>query len=123
MKVRAGILPVILIIACGLITAACSQTGYENLAAGSEYHGFRVASVYLNDADRPMGARLVHERTGFVFDDFSSEALFGALRRCHEVYGDRKAWDRLVQNGMSKNFSWDRQGRYYVQLYEILRSG
>jgi starch synthase len=58
--------------------------------------------------------------TGFVFDDFSSEALFGALHRCLDVYADQGAWSRLVQNGMSVDYSWDRQGQHYVRLYEHL---
>ena len=31
-------------------------------------HGFRQTGVYLNDADREMGGRFVHERTGFTLD-------------------------------------------------------
>jgi Zn-dependent M16 (insulinase) family peptidase len=40
----------------------------DNLAEGSRIAGFRATALYLNDADRPMGARFVHERTGFTFD-------------------------------------------------------
>jgi Zn-dependent M16 (insulinase) family peptidase len=37
--------------------------------------GFRVAAVYLNDADQPMGARFVHRRTGFTFDLLQIESV------------------------------------------------
>ncbi|HEU4723527.1 MAG TPA: hypothetical protein VFS59_19390, partial [Gemmatimonadaceae bacterium] len=36
--------------------------------SGARVHGFRQAAAYLNDADRPMGGRWIHERTGFTLD-------------------------------------------------------
>src|SRR5262249_48342032 len=38
------------------------------LTQGQITNGFRTISLYLNDADRPMGARFVHQRTGFTVD-------------------------------------------------------
>jgi starch synthase len=58
--------------------------------------------------------------TGFVFDAFTSEALFGAVRSALELWRDRAAWDRLRRAGMQADYSWERQGRYYVRLYELL---
>jgi Zn-dependent M16 (insulinase) family peptidase len=63
------------IIACGLILAGCAQSNYDSLTEGSELNGFRTVSLYLNDADRPMGARFVHERTGFIFDALQIESV------------------------------------------------
>jgi Zn-dependent M16 (insulinase) family peptidase len=40
----------------------------ETLTEGRMLHGFRAEALYLNDADRPFGARLRHARTGFVLD-------------------------------------------------------
>src|SRR5687767_8880090 len=40
----------------------------EDLAEGHSSHGFRAAALYLDDADAPLGARFVHEATGFVLD-------------------------------------------------------
>src|SRR5215208_8391414 len=47
----------------------------QRLTPGRVLHGFRAAAVYLNDADRPMGARFVHVRTGFVFDALRLESV------------------------------------------------
>jgi starch synthase len=55
--------------------------------------------------------------TGFLFDEFTSVALEGALRRGLECYRDPESWRALVQNGMARDFSWDRQGKQYVELY------
>jgi Zn-dependent M16 (insulinase) family peptidase len=38
------------------------------LKPGSWVGGFRAQAVYLNDAERPLGARFVHEKTGFTLD-------------------------------------------------------
>ncbi len=61
--------------------------------------------------------------TGFVFDAFTADALYHALRRCLETWRDRAAWERLMRSGMAQDFSWERQGRHYVALYERLKSG
>ena len=55
--------------------------------------------------------------TGLVFHDFTSEALTAAFDHALAVWEDRCAWATLVQNGMSQDFSWERQSARYVDLY------
>lgn len=55
--------------------------------------------------------------TGFVFQEFTSEALFQALSQALEIWQDQQAWDKLVQNGMAQDFSWEQQAAHYVELY------
>ena len=50
------------------VRAAETALTLERLTPTSKLAGFRAVSLYLNDADRPMGVRFVHERTGFVLD-------------------------------------------------------
>ncbi|HET9986917.1 MAG TPA: hypothetical protein VFQ65_00315, partial [Kofleriaceae bacterium] len=38
------------------------------LRDGAHVHGYTVAAVYLDDADQPVGAKLVHDKTGFQLD-------------------------------------------------------
>ena len=45
-----------------------SSISLDSLKEGSKANGFRAEAVYLNDSDKPFGARLRHERTGFTFD-------------------------------------------------------
>ncbi len=58
--------------------------------------------------------------TGFVFGEFSSEALMATLRHVLQVWAEPTAWDVLMQNGMTKDFSWDRQAERYTDLYTSL---
>ena len=55
--------------------------------------------------------------TGFLFDEFSSHALKGTLDWVFKNWRDQRGWQKLVQNGMTRDFSWDRQGPEYVALY------
>jgi starch synthase len=61
------------------------------------------------------------EGTGFTFGAFSSQALLDTIRYALTIWPKREAWARLVQRGMSKDFSWQRQGKEYVALYRSLR--
>ncbi|HWF02375.1 MAG TPA: hypothetical protein VHA06_01740 [Candidatus Angelobacter sp.] len=38
------------------------------MTAGKVVHGFKTVAVYLNDDDKPMGARFVHGATGLTLD-------------------------------------------------------
>ncbi len=58
--------------------------------------------------------------TGIVFNDFDAPALEWALNRALDLYAQKEPWARCVQNGMAQDFSWARQGREYVALYERL---
>jgi len=60
------------------------------------------------------------EGTGFVFDHFDSDGLRWALNMALDTYEDRPTWERLMRNGMAEDFSWDVQGKEYVELYERL---
>ena len=55
--------------------------------------------------------------TGFVFTDYTALGLAGALERALAAYADRAVWARIVQNGMSQDWSWDQSARHYADLY------
>jgi len=59
--------------------------------------------------------------TGFTFGAFTPTALLDTIRYALRVWQNEPAWARLLQNGMAKDFSWQRQGREYVALYRMLR--
>jgi len=58
--------------------------------------------------------------TGFVFEHFTADGLRWALELALRVYTDRKAWRRLMLDGMSRDFSWETQADRYVKLYRAL---
>lgn len=58
--------------------------------------------------------------TGFVFERFGPTALRWALDTALDYHADRAAWDRVVDNAMARDFSWEVQARRYVELYDWL---
>jgi DNA-binding transcriptional MerR regulator len=56
-------------------SAASQPVTLERLQEGTRAHGFRARALYLDAAGAPMGARLVHERTGFVLDYLAIESV------------------------------------------------
>jgi starch synthase len=55
-----------------------------------------------------------------VFETFDAAGLRWALTAALATYRDPAAWDRVRRNGMARDWSWDRQGAKYVELYRRL---
>lgn len=58
--------------------------------------------------------------TGIVFNDYNAEAVTWALNTALDLYQNKAAWRRLMQNGMAQDYSWSRQVRGYVEMYGSL---
>ena len=58
--------------------------------------------------------------TGFVFEHYTPEGLRWALERALEVFQDPDAWLPIVLEGMSRDFSWEKQAEEYSSLYDRL---
>ena len=56
-------------------TAFAADIALDQLKKGDVVEGFRVDSLYLNDADKPLGARFIHQRSGFVLDYLQIESV------------------------------------------------
>jgi starch synthase len=67
-------------------------------------------SVQLFDPHSGIG-------TGIVFNDYNVPALGWALNYAFDLYQDKTTWRKLVRNGMARDFSWERQGQVYVDLF------
>jgi starch synthase len=63
---------------------------------------------------------LTKKGDGIMFRDYDEPALRWAIETALELYKDRPVWRRMMQNGMSKDFSWDTQGKQYVDLFRQL---
>ena len=63
-----------------------------------------------------------HDRTGngFVFEHADEGGVRWALSEALRAWMDRPGWEALMRNGMQSDFSWNRQGREYLQLYARL---
>jgi starch synthase len=61
---------------------------------------------------------------GFVFYDYSVEALWDAIGRAKKIFNNRPEWESLIQRAMACEFSWDHAACGYEKVYNwILRDG
>jgi starch synthase len=58
--------------------------------------------------------------TGCVFNDFDTNAIRWALENTLDWFADPAVWQRIVQNAMAQDYSWDRQISQYVSLFRGL---
>jgi starch synthase len=60
--------------------------------------------------------------TGVLFDHHDSTGLRWAVESAIGLYRDRRAWRRLMANGMAKDYSWAHQVHLYEKLFSRLRA-
>lgn len=75
----------------------------------------------LDDTIEPWEAR-TSRGTGFKFWDYTGDALMSAVRAALVAFKDKDAWQVLMRNGMSRDFSWNASAREYVRVYERVRN-
>jgi len=72
MRVTIAILALALL---AMSTFAATPIDLAKLTKGQDIDGFTVASVYLNDAGKPVGARFIHRKSGFTLDLLQIESV------------------------------------------------
>ncbi|MDY3259986.1 MAG: glycogen synthase GlgA [Collinsella sp.] len=71
----------------------------------------------LKDTVQPYN-EFTGEGTGFSFSHFNGDEMGDAVFRAARLFWDnRKAWDQLVTQAMSQDFSWTRSADKYLDLY------
>lgn len=58
--------------------------------------------------------------TGILFRDYDDAGLAWAIVRALELFEDKALWRKIMRNGMAMDFSWERQGAVYVDLFRRL---
>lgn len=58
--------------------------------------------------------------TGFLFKKYDEDSFLDAVIRAIKAYNSLKKWDRLVNNCMCADFSWNSSALCYLQLYQAL---
>jgi len=55
--------------------------------------------------------------TGFLFDEYSPKAMINSLKRAIGFYNNKRHWQRIMYNSMSKRYTWRRSAQKYLTLY------
>ena len=57
--------------------------------------------------------------TGFSFSNYNAHEMMGIIRYAESVYYDKKRdWNKIVERGMQKDFSWKNSAKQYEALYD-----
>jgi starch synthase len=59
--------------------------------------------------------------TGFAFDGDNPSALMSAMARVTALFHERKIWQGMMQQAMTRDFSWAAAARQYAAIYRTLR--
>jgi starch synthase len=59
--------------------------------------------------------------SGFLFDDYSCEALLASVGRAAERFADADGWREMMQRAMIQDFGWFRAADEYIALYRAAR--
>ncbi len=57
---------------------------------------------------------------GFLFKAATPQAFVAALKKAVNAFGNKKEWNRIVQNGMAEDHSWRKSAERYLALYRTL---
>lgn len=66
----------------------------------------------VHDFDTKTG-----EGEGFVFEAYTAQALFNAVKRAIDTFHKKAVWKPLQEKVMGLDYSWDASAKKYVSLY------
>ena len=56
--------------------------------------------------------------TGFSFANYNAHEMLGMIRYAKHIYYDKKReWNKIIDRGMARDYSWASSARKYEDLY------
>lgn len=98
----------------------CGLTQMYGLKYGSLPLAHRVGGLADTVVDCALENLADGTANGFVFDDFTPEALARAMRRALALYERKGEWRSVRQRAMQQPLGWDKAAAQYVALYRRL---
>ena len=98
----------------------CGLTQLYGLAYGCVPVVARTGGLADTIIDANEAALAAGVATGIQFTGVSRETLTSAIARAVRFHADRTVWATMQKRGMRGDFSWDRSGARYAQLYRGL---
>lgn len=74
----------------------------------------------LRDSVMDMQEETDETANGFVFTEYSADALAATIQRALTAFTNKAYWQQLQRKGMSGDFSWSQSARQYLELYQSL---
>ncbi|MGH7813653.1 MAG: glycogen synthase [Candidatus Binataceae bacterium] len=100
---------------CGLVQMIALRYGTVPIVRA--VGGFTDTIFDRDHSDRPFG-----ERNGYVFNSGDIAGLESAMRRALGLWNHYPdEFRRLMLNGMRYDYSWNRPGQHYLNIYDYIR--
>lgn len=74
-----------------------------------------LADTIIDDAGQGIQNR---QATGFLFNDYTCDALVDVIERALQAYHEPRQWRSMQLNAMAQNFSWAASAKQYVEMYQ-----
>ena len=78
----------------------------------------RTGGLADSITDQTQETMAAETANGFVFQEYTPQALLSALRRALAAYRDQVTWRQLQRTGMLADFSWAASAVKYLALYQ-----
>jgi len=98
----------------------CGLTQMYGLKYGSLPLVHRVGGLADTVVDCSLENMAEGRANGFVFDEFSQQALERAIARAFALYARQQEWEKVRAYGMRQNLGWQGAARQYAALYQHL---
>lgn len=89
----------------------------------NQLYGFRYGTVPVVSAVGGLKETVIPfdkkscSGNGFVFKEYSSEALLATIREAVGYYRKPRFWNKIVKAGFNQEFSWKSAAKRYIRLY------
>jgi starch synthase len=98
----------------------CGLTQLYGLAYGCVPVVARTGGLADTVIDANLAAVMGGVATGVQFDGVNYASLADAISRTVTLYWQRDTWRAMQRAGMKTDFSWNRSGKAYADLYAAL---
>lgn len=82
--------------------------------------GMRYGALPIVRKTGGLADTVVDNKTGFVFEEYSRDALTKVIERAMEQWSKGASWHQLIEKAMKEDFSWERSAKEYLVLYKRL---
>jgi starch synthase len=86
----------------------------------TQMHAQRYGALPIAHATGGLADTVEDGRTGFLFSEFSSDALIDACGRAFDTFSEETRLDEMRQAAMARSFSWSAAAEHYANLYRYL---
>ena len=73
----------------------------------------------LKDTVEPYD-ELKHTGTGFSFTNFNAHEMLKTIHYAKSIFENKRTWNKIVENGMNVDYSWNSSAKKYEELYDSL---